>query len=228
MLRHNLGCLFALTLFLSLAMSSPAPAQSEPTPSQSAGSQSELISGKGTAAGSGAISGNGVVTNNGDGTITIQGTVTVIGSVTVKISDLQGPPKTGAGTLDSEELAFVTLLNALRAQHGLAPLKVSTELNQLSLWMSADMAAKNYFNHNDQTGRNPFNRMTDAGYHAEFEGENIAAGNSDAQGTYIQWLNSPGHLKNMLDPNYTELGVGRAYDANSEYHWYWTTDFGSN
>ena len=72
------------------------------------------------------------------------------------------------------------------------------------------MANKNYFNHTDSSGKSPFDRMIDVGYHAEHEGENIAAGNSDAQSTYLQWLNSAPHLQNMLNPDFTEIGVGRA------------------
>ena len=30
----------------------------------------------------------------------------------------------------------------------------------------------------------------------------------------------------MLNPNYTVIGIARAFNANSKYGWYWTTDFG--
>jgi uncharacterized protein YkwD len=216
-MKVNALCLISLIVGLSVGSAAKADTALPPP-----------VTGSGTASGQGTITGTGTVINNGDGTETITGTVTIIGKVTVKISDLAGPAQEGAVKLDADEETFVSLINALRTQHGLAPLKLSDKLSQLSQWMSTDMASKNYFSHTDSSGKSPFDRMNDVGYHAEHEGENIAAGNGDAQSTYLQWLNSPPHLQNMLSPDYTEIGVGRAYNANADDKWYWTTDFGSN
>jgi uncharacterized protein YkwD len=42
------------------------------------------------------------------------------------------------------------------------------------------------------------------------------------------WLNSPGHRAILLDPIYTDFGIGYAYNASSTYKHYWTVDFGRN
>jgi uncharacterized protein YkwD len=55
--------------------------------------------------------------------------------------------------------------------------------------------------------------------------ENIAAGNSDAESTFIQWKNSPGHNENMLKPNVSYIGIGRA-TGGGPYGVYWTNVFG--
>jgi uncharacterized protein YkwD len=162
-----------------------------------------------SAAGTGVTTGTGG--NSGGGTGTTGGTTTG-----------------GTTTEDAECAAFVVLLNNLRAQNGLAALADSSILDESSQWMSTDMATNNYFDHTDSLGRDPFTRMTAFDYNSDFEGENIAAGNSDAEDTYTQWVNSPPHLANMLDADYTQIGCGRAYNASSTYGWYWTTDFGSN
>jgi uncharacterized protein YkwD len=133
----------------------------------------------------------------------------------------------GAVTLDSEEAAFVTLINAYRVQNGLGALKVSVTLTESSKWLSVDMATKNYFSHTDSLGRDPFTRMAAFGYDVETAGENIAAGNATAEDTFTQWKDSPAHNANMLDAAYAVIGVGRAEGASSDYSWYWTTDFGS-
>ena len=58
-------------------------------------------------------------------------------------------------------------------------------------------------------------------------GENIAAGNSTADGAFEQWETSTkGHRENMLNANFTHIGIGRAFDSSAQYDWYWTTDFG--
>jgi hypothetical protein len=131
-----------------------------------------------------------------------------------------------AQSLDSEQALFLTLINNYRAQNGVAPLQVSPTLQQAAQWMSADLAAKNYFSHTDSLGRDPFQRMAVFGYRYSPAGENIAAGNSGAQATFNQWQASAGHNQNMLNPGYKAIGIGRAYNANSSYRWYWTTDFG--
>lgn len=132
-----------------------------------------------------------------------------------------------AANMDSEELAFVTLINDYRQQNGLQPLKISDKIDAAAEWMSADMAAKNYFSHTDSLGRDPFQRMTAFGYtYSTYKGENIAAGNSTASATFTQWKNSSGHNANMLNPNYKVMGIARFYNAGSSYRWYWTNDFG--
>jgi len=139
-------------------------------------------------------------------------------------------------SLDTEQSAFLTLINNYRAQNGVAPLQVSLALQQSSQWMSNDMATKNYFSHTDSLGRNPFQRMAAFGYSYTPAGENIAAGYSDAQSTFTQWQNACdpdasgvctyAHRQNMLSASYKVMGIGRAYNAAATYRWYWTTDFG--
>ena len=118
-------------------------------------------------------------------------------------------------------------LNDYRQQNGLAVLQVSISLTEASRWHSTDMASRNYFSHTDSSGRDPFERMDLFGYSGGARGENIAAGNSSASGTFTQWKNSSGHNANMLGSSYRVIGVGRAYNASSSYKWYWTTGFGS-
>lgn len=147
-----------------------------------------------------------------------------------------GVPVSAQTTLDSEESAFLSLLNNLRTQYGLTPLQISPALEASSTWMSTDMATRNYAGHTDSLGRDPFTRMKAFGYNYPPWGENIAAGNSDAQNTLNQWLTACdpdgsgsctyAHRQNMLNGSFKAIGIGRAYNPNSLYRWYWTTDFG--
>ncbi len=130
-------------------------------------------------------------------------------------------------TLDASEQEFIKLINDYRATNGVSALKVSISLTNASRWKSNDMGSKNYFAHNDLDGRDPFQRMVAFGYNYNtWLGENIAAGFGDAASTFIQWKNSPGHDRNMLDPNFKVIGIGRAIYPSSRYVTYWTTDFG--
>lgn len=135
--------------------------------------------------------------------------------------------RTEAQSLDAEEQTMLRLINDYRAQNGLGQLAASIAITRTAEWHSADMASRNYFNHIDSQGRNPFVRMAAFGYNYQTAmGENIAAGYSDAVRTFNQWKNSAGHNATMLNPNYKVIGIARAYGASATYRWYWTTDFG--
>ena len=129
--------------------------------------------------------------------------------------------------LDDQEQAFLGLINQYRQSQGLAPLTATPLLNQVAYDHSNDMATNDYFDHNDKAGHSPFDRMKTAGYDGGYMAENIAAGNADAQSTFEQWRNSPGHDENMRGPHYVAIGIGRAYGSTAPYSWYWTTDFGN-
>ncbi|MGH7623358.1 MAG: CAP domain-containing protein, partial [Gemmatimonadaceae bacterium] len=79
-------------------------------------------------------------------------------------------------SIDTEERAFATLINNYRAQNGLGPLAVSYGLSKASQWKSGDMAANDYFAHDDLS-RSWDQRIRDCGYgYNTWLGENIAAG----------------------------------------------------
>lgn len=128
--------------------------------------------------------------------------------------------------LDAQEAEFLRLINEYRASKGLRALVATRLLDQVAYDHSLDMATHAYFDHNDQQGKTPFDRMRAAGYSGGWMAENIAAGNASAAATFDQWKNSPGHDANMLGTHYVAIGIGRATAAGSPYGWYWTTDFG--
>lgn len=130
-------------------------------------------------------------------------------------------------TLDAEEIAFYLLINQYRADHGLKPLTISSHLTRAAAWMAQDMATRRYFSHTDSSGLAPTQRVLQCGY-IDQAGENIAAGTSwaSALSVFEGWRNSPGHNTNMLSPVYVNIGIGRYFDANAPYGWYWVTDFG--
>ncbi len=129
---------------------------------------------------------------------------------------------------DSEELAFLGLINNYRAQNGRSQLTISTNLNRGSAWMTEDLAENNYFSHTDSLGRSPYSRAIDCGYPSG-AGENLAAGGAwaSAQAAFTAWQNSPGHNSNMLGQYYQQIGIARFYLPGSQYGWYWATTFGA-
>lgn len=131
------------------------------------------------------------------------------------------------GNLDAEEGQFLNLLNEYRRANGLPEFSFNQTLTNAAKWQSNDMATKNYLGHVDSQGRDPFVRIADFGYTANtFKAENVAGGYETAAEVFEGWKSSAGHNANMLNRNLRVIGIGRVYNANSTYKWYWTTDFG--
>jgi uncharacterized protein YkwD len=137
------------------------------------------------------------------------------------------PPANPPGGNTSFTAQVVTLTNAERAKAGCGALTVNSILTSAAQAHSADMAAHNYFDHNSQDGRSPFDRITAAGYQFSTAAENIAAGQRTPQDVMTSWMNSPGHKANILNCALHEIGVGYATSSSSTYGAYWTQDFGT-
>jgi len=117
------------------------------------------------------------------------------------------------------ETEVVKLVNQQRAKSGLAPLKQNWQLSRVARYKSQDMIDKNYFSHQSPTYGSPFNMMESFGLHFSSAGENIAMGQRTAAEVMNSWMNSPGHKANILNPSYTEIGVGLAKDKNGNCYW---------
>ena len=136
---------------------------------------------------------------------------------------------TVSDSFDSEERAFLTLINNYRAQYGLGALTASVNLNRASAWMANDMGTKNYFSHTDSLGRSVATRVANCDGQP-YNGENIAAGTvkDTAAEAFEMWRNSSGHNANMLNSSYRQIGIARTYISTSTYSWYWVTDFSTS
>ncbi|MEM1254384.1 MAG: CAP domain-containing protein [Cyanobacteria bacterium P01_H01_bin.21] len=123
------------------------------------------------------------------------------------------------------------LTNEFRAKNGRKPLTLNRELNAAAQKHSKAMAEGDFFSHNSLNGDRPWDRAEDEGYTARSMGENIAAGQRTPAQVVQGWIDSPGHRRNMLNPSYTELGVGYFELDNDtgrvNYNRYWTQKFGS-
>lgn len=105
---------------------------------------------------------------------------------------------------------LVDLANDDRAQAGLPPLSVSPTLTAVAQAKANDMAAKGYFAHTSPQGLDPWHWFTQEGYAFEYAGENLAIDFSDSADVNRAWMNSPTHRENLLDPDYTEIGIATA------------------
>jgi uncharacterized YkwD family protein len=123
-------------------------------------------------------------------------------------------------TLNASEKQVVELVNKERAKQGLPALKIDNELSKVARVKSNDMATNKYFDHTSPTYGSPFDMMKKFGIKYSTAGENIAMGQRTPEEVMKAWMNSDGHRANILNKNYTHIGVG--YVANGNY---WTQEF---
>lgn len=123
---------------------------------------------------------------------------------------------TGTGTLSSQGSRILQLANAERAKVGAKPLKSNTDLNKLATMKSQDIVENNYFSHQSPTYGSPFDMMKTYGISYMYAGENLAI-NNDADQAHDAWMKSEGHKKNILNPDFTEIGIGLYPKGNGSY-----------
>jgi uncharacterized protein YkwD len=102
-----------------------------------------------------------------------------------------------------------------------APVKLSGTLADVASGHAVDMAAHNYFEHQDLTGHSPADRVRAVGYREKLVGENIAYGPKSADEVVQGWLDSPGHCENIMDGRFAEMGIAYAAGQASKRGLYW-------
>jgi uncharacterized protein YkwD len=84
------------------------------------------------------------------------------------------------------------------------------------------MAERGFFSHTDSDGRDPWDRAGAAGIDY-LRAENIARGQDTASDVMSSWMDSSGHRANILNCEYTKLGVGVHFGDGGPW---WTQSFG--
>ncbi|MFD3512186.1 CAP domain-containing protein [Streptomyces sp. NPDC058657] len=123
---------------------------------------------------------------------------------------------------DNAAAAVLSLVNQERAKAGCSPVRPDTGLATLAANFSRDMASRGFFDHTDPDGATPWDRAAKVGI-KDLGGENIARGQADAQAVMDAWMKSEGHRANILNCDYTTLGVGVHMAEGGPW---WTQDFG--
>lgn len=126
----------------------------------------------------------------------------------VPIGDLQ---------MRAMEKEVVRLVNAERESRGLKPLRRSTSVQRVARLKAQDLRDGGYFDHVSPKYGTPFEMLEKRGIQFRCVGENIAMGQITAQEVLSAWMNSPGHRANILNPNYTKIGVGCADNVQGPY-----------
>ncbi len=106
------------------------------------------------------------------------------------------------------ERQLVDLVNQERAKGaGGQPLKVSIVMTEIARAYSKDMFTRRYFSHVSPEGRDVGDRLQAAGIAYQEAGENLAYA-PDVPTAHLGLMESVGHRKNILNPDFHRVGIG--------------------
>jgi len=121
--------------------------------------------------------------------------------------------------------ALMRLVNGARVQAGLEPVVRNETLERQATQYACEMITYGFFAHvNPVTGSTLGQRAREFGYPFQVIGENLAAGQQTPEQAFSDWMQSPGHRANILDPRFVELGIG--IRSGGHYGMYWVLEFG--
>ena len=105
------------------------------------------------------------------------------------------------------------------------PLVADSVLDRAALGHSLDMAQHSYMGHPGSDGSTVAQRVSRMGYAWRKVGENVAANAPSAEEVVRGWIGSPPHCANLMNPDFTAMGIAYAVNPDSEDGIYWTQVF---
>jgi uncharacterized protein YkwD len=158
-------------------------------------------------------------------------------TLAVTAAALLAPRPSHAQLLQNE---LLWKINDIRVANGVAPLQPVDLMTTAATYLTGEMFQRGYAGHYDSAGRDGGQRLTLLGYNFTSWGEIVGEANADGDASYLWgndemldwWMNSPPHRANILNPSFTEFGLGVSTGARDEggqtvYHRYWCVIFGS-
>lgn len=117
-------------------------------------------------------------------------------------------PKESDMRIDSQaENKMLALVNAERAKAGVAALTMDAKITEVARAHSRDMFTRRYFSHYSPEGKDASDRMEKGGVTFTIAGENLAYA-PGVETAHQGLMESPGHKRNILDPQFKRVGIG--------------------
>ncbi len=111
----------------------------------------------------------------------------------------------------------VNLVNAERAKEGLSPLTINTNVQAAAMVRAKE--CEQLFSHTRPDGSSFATALKEQNVSYRRAGENIAWGQRSPQEVMKAWMNSSGHRANIMNPDFTTIGVGYYENANGTDYW---------
>lgn len=138
------------------------------------------------------------------------------------------PSQANACPINQAALSVFERLNDIRTSQGIQTLTYNLTLASVAQAKAEEIAKQEQpYSHLDKIGIRAWPlKIQEAGYNYIFAGENLAGywGNYDL---FSNWMASPTHRKNILDPKYEDTGIGVATSNIGEYRVFVVQYFGT-
>ena len=144
-------------------------------------------------------------------------TCTVQACPTATPAPTAAPSPTSAPGVSEYAQEVVRLVNIERERAGLAPLTMDATLSAAAQVRAQEIDVS--FSHTRPNGTSCFTVLKEFGIGYRACGENIAKGSPSPARVVEGWMNSAGHRANILNENFTTIGVGVHADAAGTLHW---------
>jgi uncharacterized protein YkwD len=137
-------------------------------------------------------------------------------------------PQCGSDTqLTPQSRKMIELINIERQVYGIPPLEYSSKLERAAIHHSTDMATHNICSHELSNGAPFYKNVFNCGYPVCAVAENVAAGLSTAVDAFESMFSSPEHRPNLMNPDFTQIGVSEIVNAKSSNRYFWALEFGA-
>lgn len=111
----------------------------------------------------------------------------------------------------------VNLVNEERAKEGLAPLTVDEQTGKAATVRAKEIQTN--FSHTRPNGSSFSTVLSENQVSYRGAGENIAWGQKTPEEVVTGWMNSPGHRANIMNKDFTSIGVGNLADSAGTMYW---------
>ncbi len=117
------------------------------------------------------------------------------------------------------------IINSYRAAKGIAPLRLNEKMTVMACARAEEIAWSGEHSHRRPDGSTCFTIFKDAGYETGTAGENLGYVFDNPEDVCLAWKESRTHYKNLMNPDFTEIGIGVAADPDERGKLCWANHF---
>lgn len=128
-------------------------------------------------------------------------------------------------TYRDEIKEVLRIINGYRAAGGLEPLRLNEDLTVIANVRAEELAWSGVHSHTRPNLMSCFSLMRDNGFPSGYAGENIGWGYETAEAVCEAWKNSETHYENIMNPQFSEVGIGVAADPKPSGKLCWSNYF---
>ena len=139
--------------------------------------------------------------------------------------DLLPAAKENAENYRSKINEVLEIINSYRKAGGLEPLKLNEKLTEIANVRAEEIAWSGNHDHTRPNYQSCFSLMSENGFETGLAGENLGWGYDSSASVCEAWKNSETHYENIMNPRFSETGIGVAADPDKDGKLCWVQHF---